>query len=155
MPKNKKPKIFKISQNGLFKTPYSLPKEQKQDIEPHIMTEYEFLLIQKLKPAIESKQLIKFWYEDTTTNFSDWRIVEPHLIGQTNYKHEKIWLVAWFLPTSSQISNGHAPDWKTYILDNVKKLEILEDRYKFTKPNYNIKDKRMKTIYCATSYYVQ
>lgn len=150
MAKNWKPKPFKAFK---YKPP-TFPKEPKQDPEPHIITEYEELLIERLRPAIKNKQLIRFWYEDTTTNFSDWRTVEPHLIGQTNYKHENIWLVAWFLPTTEQYLNGHSPNWGTYILDNVKKVEILDAKYEFTKPDYNMKDKRMKAIYCATSYSV-
>ena len=66
--------------------PFKFPKEPKEEVIPHIITEYEKQLIQILCPAINNKHLIKFWYHDETTSFEDWRLVEPHLIGQTKFK---------------------------------------------------------------------
>lgn len=136
-----KPKPYKPI--APFKTP-------KPEPTPHVMTEYERQLIQRLCPAIKSKHLIRFWYLDKTTKFEGWRLVEPHLIGQTNYKHENIWLVGWFLPTTEQMLQGHEAKWGNYILDDISKEEILEQQYRFTRPLYNRNDKRMATIYCAT-----
>lgn len=126
-------------------------KEEKQEPAPHIMTFYEKSLIELLKPAIHSKNLIKFWYEDSENDMEDWRIVEPHLIGQNKYKAAHIWLSAWFLPTQQQIIQGYTPDWKTYMLDNIKQVEILDQTFRMTRINYNPHDKRMKTIFCATA----
>lgn len=120
------------------------------EVHPHIITEYEKELIKFLCPIIQNKQLIKFYYSDISENFDDWRIVEPHLIGVRNTKEEKIWLSAWFLPTKVQMLQGHRQDWKNYILDDVKKIEVLEQRYNHTRQKYNPKDSRMKSIYCAT-----
>lgn len=134
-----------------FSDPYKLPKEPKFVESSHVMTLYERELIKMLTPIVVGKRLIRFWYEDKTTGFSDWRIIEPHLIGQVVYKSENIWLTGWFSPTENQIFEGHFPDWGNYILDNVKKVEILDMTYRLTRPLYNPKDKRMKHIYCATS----
>jgi|CXWL01.1.fsa_nt_gi hypothetical protein len=152
MAKSWKPKLPKAYQP--YKPPkpfdpFKLPKEKKE-IQPHIITLYEKELIRILTPAIENKKLIKFWYEDTTTDFKDWRIVEPHLIGQTKYKTANVILSAWFLPTPIQRMQGHEPDWKTYILDNVKKLQILAETYPATRPGYNPNDKTMIKIFCRT-----
>lgn len=144
------PKAFQPYMPPKFPDPFKMPKEPKPELPPHIMTEYERQLIETLCPAINNKQLIKFWYDDKEIDFADWRLVEPHLIGQTNYKHENIWLVGWFLPTPEQLLNGHEAKWGNYILDNVTKVEILDRQYCFTRPGYNKNDKRMKTIYCAT-----
>jgi hypothetical protein len=111
---------------------------------------YEKELIRMLIPVIAEKRLIKFWYEDRTTNFSDWRIIEPHLIGQVIYKTENVWFSGWFLPTENQVWEGHQQDWGNYILDDVKKIEILDSTYRLTRPRYNPRDKRMKLIFCAT-----
>lgn len=59
-------------------------------VQPHIITEYEKELIKDLCPIIKNKQLIKFYYSDNSSNFEDWRIVEPHLIGVSNTKQENI-----------------------------------------------------------------
>lgn len=130
--------------------PFKMPKEPKEEPKPHVMTEYERQLIQKLCPVIKNKQYIRFWYNDKTTNFEGWRLVEPHLIGQTKYKHANIWLVGWFLPTPEQMIEEHEEKWGNYILDDISKVEILDQKYRFTRPQYNNNDKRMSTIYCAT-----
>lgn len=117
---------------------------------PHVKTAYEDSLIQLLTPIIKNRQLIKFWYEDTNSYHNDWRIVEPHLIGQHKYKAANIMLVAWFIPTQEQIGYGHSEDWKQYNLSYITKLEILPSRYINCRPFYNPLDKRMQTIFCAT-----
>lgn len=149
--KPKLPKAFQPYKPPKPFDPFKLPKEPKEEPKPHIMTEYERQLIQKLCPVIKNKQLIRFWYDDKTTDFTGWRLVEPHLIGQTKYKAANIWLVGWFLPTTEQMLEGHEAKWGNYILDDISKVEILDQRYQFTRPLYNRDDKRMTTIYCATS----
>jgi hypothetical protein len=126
-------------------------KEPKQEIQPHVMTLHEKQLIEQLTPVIKGRHLMKFWYEDTDrSDFEDWRIVEPHLIGQHKYKAANIMLVAWFLPTIEQMGDGHFEDWKQYNLDTIKRIEILPNKYTHTRPFYNPFDKRMKAIFCAT-----
>jgi hypothetical protein len=147
----KPPKMADPFKLPKFSDPFKLPKEPKYVEPPHVMTMYERELIRMLCPVISEKRLIRFWYEDRTTNFADWRIIEPHLIGQVKYKSENIWLSGWFLPTEEQKMDGHFQDWGNYILDDVKKVEILGSVYRITRPRYNPRDKRMNTIFCATS----
>ena len=134
-----------------FPDPFKPLKEPKIVEPPHVMTIYEDRLIRELCPVIRNKQLIKFWYNDKTTDFEGWRLIEPHLIGQTKYKAANIWLVGWFLPTTQQLIEGREEKWGNYILDDVSKLEILPQKYRYTRPLYNPHDKRMTTIFCATS----
>lgn len=147
--KPKLPKAYQPYKPAKPFDPFKLPKEPKEEPKPHVMTEYERKLIQQLCPIIKNKQLIRFWYNDKTTDFEGWRLIEPHLIGQTSYKHANIWIVGWFLPTTEQMFE-HEAKWGNYILDDISKVEILEQRYQFTRPLYNRNDKRMATIYCAT-----
>jgi hypothetical protein len=101
--KPKLPKAFQPYKPPKPFDPFKLPKEPKEEPKPHVMTEYERQLIQKLCPVIKNKNLIRFWYVDRTTDFADWRLIEPHLIGQTKYKAANIWLSGWFLPTQEQM----------------------------------------------------
>lgn len=42
----------------------------------------ESQLMELLCHAINEKNLIKFWYVDKISKYSDWRIIEPYLIGR-------------------------------------------------------------------------
>ncbi|RYE26855.1 MAG: hypothetical protein EOP45_03045, partial [Sphingobacteriaceae bacterium] len=90
-------------------------KEPKKEPLPHIITEHEKHLIALLKPVIQQRQLIKFWYNDTENKLEEWRTIEPHLIGQTKYKAANIWLVGWFIPTLEQIEQDQQEKWGSYI----------------------------------------
>lgn len=113
------------------------------------MTIHEAKLIDIIRISISSKKLIRFWYEDKTSNFKDWRIVEPHLVGLTNSKCPEIWLSGWFIPTHLQILNNHNEGWGNYILKTVKHIEILDSVFKKPRPGYNCRDKRMSIIYSS------
>jgi len=125
-------------------------REPKKELQPHVITLYERELIQLLCPAIKSHHLIKFWYSDTEQDFEGWRFIEPHLIGQTKFKAANILLSGWFLPTTEEMYSGHMEKWGNYILDNVSKVEILPEKFTYTRIGYNSRDSRMTTIYCAT-----
>jgi hypothetical protein len=130
--------------------PFKPAKKVKEEALPHTITYYEQTLIDSLRPVIQRKQLIRFWYKDENSDFADWRTVEPHLIGQTKYKAANILLSGWFLPTAEQLLNGHEAKWGNYILDNVKDVEILSRVFMMARPGYNPNDSRMTTIFCAT-----
>lgn len=126
-------------------------KEPKIEPQPHVINLHDKQLIQLLSPIIKSRQLIRFWYEDTDKgDFEDFRLVEPHLIGQYKYKSANIVLSAWFLPTPDQIINGHMEKWGSYILDGISKIEILDRKFSYPRIGYNNRDSRMTTIFCAT-----
>ncbi len=123
-------------------------KPPKDDYQSHIMTSYERSRIEQIGIAIRDKLIITFWYEDTTKKHADWRVVEPHLIGLTNYKKENIWLVGWFMPAQHQRIQGYIPDWKNYVLGNITKLTISDKRFN-TRPSFNRFDERMQQVYCS------
>lgn len=114
------------------------------------MTSRESLNLPKLTAAITSKNLIKFSYKDTTSNFDGIRTVEPHLVGLTKFKNPEIWLSGWFIPTNEQKANGHSEGWKNYIVDIMQQLEVLPEKYSTVRPGYNPKDKNMSKVMCAT-----
>lgn len=91
------------------------------------MTAQEQELVNIISHAIESKSLIRFWYENTTTAHKDWRVVEPYVIGKFNKKF--LQLSAWSVPTMEQFYNGQKESWKAYILRNVSQVQILEQQF--------------------------
>jgi predicted DNA-binding transcriptional regulator YafY len=105
-------------------------------------------IITTLCKAIKEKKVIRFYYDDKYSDFKDWRLVEPHLIGVHKSTGNTI-LVGWFLSTSEQSKNGHPEEWGNYLTDRIKSLQILEKTFSVTRPKYNPNDKRMKTIRCG------
>lgn len=104
-------------------------------------------ILNSLCTAIKEKRLVKFYYDDKYSDFTDWRTVEPHLIG--NHKSTgNTTLVAWFLPTQQQSASGHPQEWGNYILDRIENLQILDKTFEKTRPKYNPNDSRMSTIHC-------
>ena len=98
--------------------------------------------------AIQQKKLVKFFYDDKYSDFSDWIVVDPHLVGDHKSTGNTT-LVAWFLPTTSQTASGHSEEWGNYLIDRIQNLELLDKTFQKTRPLYNQNDKRMKTIYCS------
>jgi len=126
-------------------------KEPKKEVQPHIISEYDKYIIKFLTPAIKNRQLIRFWYEDTNrSDFEDFRIIEPHTIGQLNTKTANIVLTGWFLPTSEQIVYGHSEKWVNYILEGISKIEILEQRFPHPRYGYKNPDSRLSFTFCTT-----
>ena len=113
------------------------------------MNAHEAHLIAVINNAIKSKNLIRFWYEDKTSNFKDWRIIEPHSVGLTKNKNPEIWLTGWFVPTTAQSFNNHVEGWGNYILNNIENIGIMDNIFLKPRPNYNRNDKRMARIYCS------
>lgn len=98
--------------------------------------------------AIQQKKLVRFFYDDKYSDFSDWRVVEPHLVGDHKSTGNTT-LVAWFLATTTQVAHGRSEEWGNYLIDRIQNLEILDKTVQKTRPSYNQNDKRMKTIYCS------
>ncbi|HCT24187.1 MAG TPA: hypothetical protein DIW54_13030 [Chitinophagaceae bacterium] len=97
--------------------------------------------------AITNKRIIKFFYQDKYSNKAGWRLVEPHLIGIHKSTGSKI-LVAWEINESNNDKSGRALMWKSYIINRIEHLEITNRTFSQTRPYYNSKDKRMKSIIC-------
>ena len=97
--------------------------------------------------AINEKKLVKFYYDDKYSNFTDWRIVEPHLVG-IHKSTGNTTLVAWFIPTQQQLSTGHREQWGNYLINRIESLQVLDRTFQKTRPKYNPNDSRMSSISC-------
>jgi len=104
-------------------------------------------ILNTLCTAIDEKKQVKFYYDDKYSDFTDWRIVEPHLVGDHKSTGNTT-LVAWFLPTQQQSAKGHTEEWGNYLLDRIESLQILNKTFQRTRPKYNPNDSRMNTIHC-------
>ena len=110
------------------------------------MTPHEQQAIDVIRQAIESKNLIRFWYENTTTSHKDWRVVEPYLIGK--FPKKFLQLSAWSVPTMEQLYNGQKESWKAYIVRNISQVQILEQRFQ-TRSDYDPTGNGMSEIVCG------
>ena len=128
--------LIKVAVLLLLTTSF-IPKRQlsKQDI------------LNMLCTAISEKKQVKFYYDDKYSEFTDWRLVEPHLVGDLKSTGNTT-LVAWFLPTPQQSAKGHTEEWGNYLLDRIESLQILSKTFQKTRPKYNPNDSRMSTIHC-------
>ena len=112
------------------------------------MTPQEESLINTICPAIQSHNLIRFWYQNAAGRM-EWRIVEPYLIGAFARKH--VQLSAWLLPTPEQILAGQKEGWRTYTLKNISDLQIMEEKFPTTRVGYDPKGSGMKEVFCAAT----
>lgn len=110
------------------------------------MTPQEQEIITTISQAIESKNLIRFWYENTTTSHKDWRVVEPYVIGKFPKKFHQ--LSALSVPTMEQLHNGQKEGWKAYILRNISQVQILEQTFR-ARVDYDPTGNGMSEIICG------
>ncbi|MEJ0054448.1 MAG: WYL domain-containing protein [Bacteroidota bacterium] len=113
------------------------------------MTPQEQQLIDVICPAIQNKQLIRFWYLNATNGLRDWRTVEPHIIGQIPRKH--IQLSAWFIPTPEQAMVGQKENWRTYTLRNISDVQVLDKFFINPRSDFQPSGYGMKDIFCCVS----
>ena len=104
-------------------------------------------IINTLCTAINEKKLVRFYYDDKYSDFTDWRIVEPHLVGDHKSTGNTT-LVAWFLSTQQQSESGHPEEWGNYLIDRIQSLQMLDKTFQRTRPKYNPNDSRMSTTHC-------
>jgi hypothetical protein len=88
--------------------------------------------------AISERRLIRFDYK------GEERIVEPHLLGERTSGNEALsaWQVGGFSESNSQ------PPWRSYLLDKMAQLVILEQQFDGPRPGYNPHDSTMSRIFC-------
>ena len=110
------------------------------------MTPHEQEIVSSIRQAIESKNLIRFWYENTTTSHKDWRVVEPYLIGK--FPKKFLQLSAWSVPTMEQLYNGQKESWKAYIVRNISQVQILEQHFQ-PRSDYDATGNGMSEIVCG------
>jgi len=113
------------------------------------MTQHQQSLIDLICPAIQNKQLIRFWYLNVTNGIRDWRTVEPYIIGAIPRKN--ISVSAWFIPTAEQKMVGQKENWRTYILKNISDLQILELKFTSYRSDFEPTGYGMKDIYCSAA----
>lgn len=109
------------------------------------MTTHEQVLVDVIRQAIESKNLIRFWYENTTTAHKDWRVVEPYVIGK--FPKKFLQLSARSIPTMEQLYNGQKESWKAYIVRNISQVQILEQQFQ-VQSDYDPTGNGMSEIVC-------
>lgn len=110
------------------------------------MTSHEQHLISVLCPAIQSRNHIRFWYQNRSGR-KEWRSVEPYLIGAFPQRH--IQLSAWLLPTAEQIQTGQQESWRSYTLKNISEVQILDTQFETMRPDYDPLGNGMKEIFCS------
>lgn len=109
------------------------------------MTPHEQEIITIISQAIVSKNLIRFWYENTTTAHKDWRVVEPYVIGK--FPKKFLQLSAWSVPTMEQLYNGQKESWKAYIVRNISQVQILEQQF-HVRSDYDPTGNGMSEVVC-------
>ena len=90
-------------------------------------------ILNTLCTAISEKKQVKFYYDDKYSDFTDWRLVEPHLVGDHKSTGNTT-LVAWFLPTPQQFAKGHSEEWGNYLLDRIENIQIVNKTFQKTSP---------------------
>lgn len=98
--------------------------------------------IEKIVYAITNMQKLEIDYSDGKTVKK--YIVCPHLLG----KHRQ---TKNLLLSAYDITSGSVSGWKTFSLSRIKRIELLDDYFEQTSPNYNPKDIRMESIICSLS----
>src|SRR5437868_3408665 len=111
------------------------------------MTDNEKILLASICPAIQARNLIKFWYDNSTgSQYSDWHVVEPYILGV--FANGSIQLSAWVIPTPEQAEHGKKEAWRSYILKNISKLVVLE-QFQKARPDFDPKATGMREVLCA------
>src|SRR5258708_21243701 len=106
------------------------------------MTTHEQQLVDVICQAIQSRNLIRFWYKNITSGIQGWRIAEPYLVGSFPRKH--IQLSAWFLTTPEQILAGQKEGWRAYILKNISEVRVLDKKFERLRQDYDPQGSGMK-----------
>jgi hypothetical protein len=88
--------------------------------------------------AIEKKRLLQFNYDDLA------RIVEPHLFGRKTSGKDA--LSAYMVDGYTE--SDRKPYWRSYSIDKMEFLVILDDTFEAARDGYNPNDKTMEEIYC-------
>lgn len=103
-------------------------------------------MILVLSPLVLGRHKIRFSYPNDDGDVETHE-VEPHLIG-ANKTTDHVNLSAWFIPNVAQRLSGEKEGWKQYRLEFISELEDTGIRFVKPRPDYNPRDKRMKTIFC-------
>lgn len=94
--------------------------------------------LKTINDAIRKRKVITFNYK------GNFRKVEPYQTGQY-ITTAKDYLSAWFLEGYS--SSGEYNTWKTYSIDEIENVQILDLTFDGDRPNYNPYNEKMEVIY--------
>jgi len=88
--------------------------------------------------AITNRRLLSFTYEGFE------RVVEPHLCGQNDARHDV--LLGWMVRGHS--NSDPRPGWRNYLLTAMRNVQILDETFDQPRPGFKPVDSRMTTVYC-------
>jgi hypothetical protein len=92
--------------------------------------------------AIRARRLLMFGYGNRVP------IVEPHLYGVNALEHEV--LSAWLLPGHSRADPRGG--WRTYLVAEMRDVQILDQPFADPRPDYNPDDTRMVRTFCRLEH---
>ena len=102
-------------------------------------------LIKVICPAIQSRNLIRFWYENGRRK--EFRTVEPYVIG--SFRRGNILLSAWVIPTTEQAMSGITEGWRSYTLRNISEVQVLDEKYSKPREGFDPTANGMSEIHCS------
>jgi hypothetical protein len=93
---------------------------------------------EQLCTAITRRSLVMFEYGDLI------RVVEPHRFGVNSAGHPMLsgWLRAGY--SRSDPAGG----WRSYLVSDIKALQLLDAPFAGTRPGYAAHDSRMREVFC-------
>jgi hypothetical protein len=93
--------------------------------------------------AIRSRKLLRFSYKNLP------RVVEPHFLGLTREGRLELfaYLSRGFTRTDRQ------PYWRTFFVERILSLTVLEERFQGTRDGYNPDARRFLKVYCRLPRY--
>ncbi len=86
-------------------------------------------IIKTLCKAINQKNIVQFYYEDTTKNITGIRTVEPYIVGVKNKGMGNYFLAALPLTDKFKIKNPATKQPGHYLLSGIKDLDILSKKF--------------------------
>lgn len=90
-----------------------------------------------LARAVQEHRIVTFWYDGLV------RTVEPHTYGLNTAGHEALsgYQIAGFSRSAGR------PDWRMYLLSDIRNLVVRNARFERTRPGYKSNDSRMTQIF--------
>lgn len=82
--------------------------------------------------AIHSKRVLVIDYENDGNNQSGRRTIEPYCLGKTKKS-----LNALRAYQTSGVTSTSQPDWKIFLLNNIKSIEILDTEFEPNRQGFN------------------
>ncbi|MFD2067170.1 hypothetical protein ACFSKU_09775 [Pontibacter silvestris] len=97
-------------------------------------------LLEELSRAVGARLIIQFSYNGITYE------VEPHLLGRDMNNQDC--LCAWLTNVSGKETDLNG--WRCFLLQDIRDLRALEQRFCHTRPGYKPYDDSMTRIYYRT-----